>query len=175
MDGVRRFLVLCLLLAGCTAADDDAMAHWVEAALAGDLVSAREVMIDGLAFPLGESAASWIDGAEPFRSYGIDVDCHPEGGDTSCAATWRDRWIDGMSEVDTGAVVIKGRVEEGIVISISTVDFDPELRSSLNQHAAWLQANRTADYDERCLDDVFARECSELLVATVADWEASSR
>lgn len=175
MDRMKRLLILCLVLAGCSAAtDDEIMAAWVEAALAGDLASAEEVMIDGLSFPLGETAMSWIDGAEPFGSYQIVVECRPDGAETSCEATWRDLWIDLMGEIDSGALTIKGRVEEGIVVSISSIEFDPDLRFALNEHAAWLQANRRVEYDERCLDDVFARACSELLVETVADWEVSS-
>ena len=71
-------------------------------------------------------------------------------------------------------LTVTGRVEQGTVVSISSVDFASDLRFALNEHAAWLQVNRRAEYEEQCLDDVFARTCSELLVATVGQWQESS-
>lgn len=172
---MRFVITSVLVLVACSAASDDRiLAGWVEAALGGDLVSAEAMMVDGLSFPLGESVTSWIDGAEPFASHEIAVECRRDGDDISCDATWRDQWIDNIDEVETGAMAIRGRVEDGVVVSISSVEFDPALRFALNDHAAWLQANQRTEYDERCLEDVFARECSELLVGTVAEWQAAS-
>lgn len=172
---MRRLLAFCLIFAACsTATNDEILAAWVESAVAGDLASAQEVMIDGLSFPLGGSATSWIDGAAPFGSYEIVVECRPDGANSVCDATWRDSWIDNMGGIESGAMAIQGRVEDGVVVSISSVEFDADLRFALNEHAAWLQANRRADYDDLCLDDVFARTCSELLVDTVAEWQAAS-
>lgn len=172
---MKRLLASVLVLVACsTTTEDEILADWVEVALSGDLASAEGLMIDDLAFPLGVSASSWIDGAEPFESREITVDCAPDDVNTSCEATWRDSWIDGLGEIDNGVVAITGSVEDGLVVSIWSVDFDPALRFGLNEHAAWLQANRRADFDQHCLDDVFARACSELLVATVVEWQGSS-
>lgn len=176
MVRVRRLLALVLVLMGCqTPPEAEILAGWVEASLEGDVVSAQELMIDDLSFPLADSVMSWIDGAEPFDSREIAVDCRPDDEDTSCLATWQDDWIDSIDGIDSGELAVTGRIEDGVVVSISSLEFDPALRFALNEHAAWLQTTQRADYEERCLDDVFARDCSELLVDTVAAWQAASR
>lgn len=172
---MNRVLALVLVVAGCgSTPETEILAKWIEAALFGDLASAQMLMDDGLSLPLGDSVTVWIEGAEPYDSREIAVDCRPDGEGTSCEATWNDRWIDSVDEIDNGTLQVTGRVEDGLVVSISSFDFDPALRFALNEHAAWLQATRREEYDERCLSDVFARTCSELLVSTVALWQADS-
>jgi len=90
-----------------------------------------------------------------------------------CDVTWTDLWIEPNHDVERGELRVGAEVAEGMVLDFTEFAVDEDTVAAFGSHTEWLAIEQSEQFAGACGADPASRVCSELLVATVAEWVAN--
>ncbi len=159
---------------GPATVQEEVLTYWLLEAMAGNVATAAEVVAPGASWTgLSESADVFAEGSAPYEVSAIDVTCTTEGSVATCDVTWDDVWISATRDLDRGSLRVGAEVVDGLIVAFREFAFGPGISAAYDEHLAWLAVEMQALYEQACSADAAAKQCSELLVATVEEWMAS--
>lgn len=151
----------------------EVLAAWLLRSTQGDVAAVDDLLSPEAGWEaFGASPEVYVEGAEPYAAYDLAVECSGTDELAHCDLTFRDRWIDGIPELEHGSVRAEVAVADGLITEFRAFVFDAVTAAAFDAHGAWLEANRPAELAVACQDPA-ARPCSELFVSTVDAWVAS--
>ena len=107
------------------------------------------------------------------RSFDLEVACTSDQTLAFCDVAWNDLWIAAVPELDLGRLEAQAEVIDGMIVSFHALEFDSDTTTAFINQITWLETERPERFDAACALDQAAKECSELIIATVADWVAN--
>ena len=159
---------------GASSSPEEVLAYWLFRSLDADVEAAASVVAPGAPWVgVGPTPDDYVAGSQPYQVFDIKLACTSAGAVALCDVTFRDLWIDGIPELERGALSIEAEVADGRITAFRALAYDAGTFAAFDAHRAWLQAHQQAVFIEACAANPFGHECSELFVATVDGWVAS--
>ncbi|MDJ0925099.1 MAG: nucleoside hydrolase [Acidimicrobiia bacterium] len=155
---------------------EEVLGFWMVAALKGDVAVAESVVAPDAPWGgLGDSPEVFVAGSGPYEAFDISTSCTSADRTALCSAAWNDLWLDANPDIERGAMQVRAVVDGGTVVEFEEFSFGPEIPAAFDAHLTWLAGAYPDRLGVACGGDGASPECSELLVATVAEWIAQSQ
>jgi inosine-uridine nucleoside N-ribohydrolase len=159
---------------GSDSPPEEVMAYWLVQAFAGDVEAAGAVVADGAAWVgLGATPDDFVEGSGPYEASEIEIACTSDETVVLCDVTWTDLWIEPNPDVERGGLRVGAEVADGMIVAFTEFGFDEDIVAAFGSHTEWVAIEQPEQFARACGTDPASRACSELLVATVADWVAN--
>lgn len=153
---------------------EEILAFWLVEAFAGEVDGAASVVADDAPWAgLGDSADGFVEGSAPYGASEIKMACSSDETVVRCDVTWNDLWIDANPDLERSGLRVQVEVIDGVIVAFTEFAIDGGTVAAFEGHTAWLAVERPEELAEACGIDPGSRACSELLVATVAEWVAN--
>jgi inosine-uridine nucleoside N-ribohydrolase len=152
---------------------EEVLAYWLIQGMKGQVETAASVVAPNAAWiEFGATPDTYVEGTQPFGSFDLEVACTSDQTLAFCDVAWNDLWIAAVPELDLGRLEAQAEVIDGMIVSFQALEFDSDTTTAFLNQIAWLETERPERFDTACALDQAAKECSQLIIATVADWVA---
>ena len=156
---------------GPASSPEEVLGFWLAHALQGASVPAASVVAPGAPWVgLGDSPDVFVAGSAPYAAYDTNLSCSSATETALCTATWNDLWIVANPDLTSGTMRVRAVVSDGLIVEFEEFSFSPEIAAAFEGHFQWLSATYPDRLAKACAGDGASAECSELLVATAAEW-----
>lgn len=151
----------------------EVLAYWLIQGMTGQVETAASVVAPNAAWiEFGATPDTFVEGTQPFESFDVEVTCTSNQTLAFCDMTSNDRWVAAVPELDFTRVEAQAEVIDGMIVSFQVLEFDSGTTTAFLSQVIWLETEHPKRFETACALDQAAKECSELIVATVADWVA---
>ena len=141
--------------------------------MTGQVETAASVVAPNAAWiEFGATPDTFVEGTQPFESFDVEVTCTSNQTLAFCDMTSNDRWVAAVPELDFTRVEAQAEVIDGMIVSFQVLEFDSGTTTAFLSQMIWLETEHPKRFETACALDQAVKECSELIVTTVADWVA---
>ena len=159
---------------GSDSSPEEILAYWLVQGFRGEVGKAAAVVADGADWVgFGSSPDVFVEGSAPYEAFEIETACTSDEVVVLCDVAWNDRWIDPNPNLERGGLRVGAEVADGMIVAFTEFDFDGDTVAAFGSHTEWLEAEHPEQFARACGNDPASRACSELFVATVAEWVAN--